>query len=453
MSIVRQDLTRGPIMRGMLLFALPMIAGNLLQQCYNIADTLIVGRVLGIAALGAVGSAFSLMTFVTSVLIGLCMGSGALFSIQWGRRDTQALRGGVFDAFVLIGAAACVVTVLCFALTDSLRGLLQVPREVWEPMRGYLICVFWGIPAVFLYNYYACVLRAIGNSVTPLIFLAVCAAANIALDLWFVAVLRLGTWSAGAATAAAQWLSGAGLAIYSERKAPANVSVIRNAQPIRRSRLREIMSFSFLTCLQQSVMNLGILMVQGLVNGFGVTIMAAFSAAVKIDAFAYMPVQDFGNAFSTYIAQNYGARRSERIRRGFRGAAGTSVAFSAGVSALVCWFAPELMGLFTAGQDLAVVEAGSAYLRIEGPFYFAIGILFLLYGLYRALARPGFSVVLTVVSLGTRVALAYWLSGTAMGADGIWWAVPIGWILADTVGLVYFALRKREFVPDTTRRD
>ena len=178
---------------------------------------------------------------------------------------------------------------------------------------------------------------------------------------------------------------------------------------IRRGRTGEILGFSLLTCVQQSVMNLGILMVQGLVNSFGTVVMAAFAAAVKIDAFAYMPVQDFGNAFSTFIAQNYGAGEQERIRRGLRGAVAASMAFCLVISAGVCIFARPLMLLFVEPGERAILAEGVRYLRVEGAFYCGIGCLFLFYGLYRALGRPGMSVVLTVVSLGTRVALAYGL--------------------------------------------
>ena len=192
-------------------------------------------------------------------------------------------------------------------------------------------------------------------------------------------------------------------------------------------------------------MNLGILMVQGLVNSFGPTVMAAFAAAVKIDAFAYMPVQDFGNAFSTFIAQNYGAKEEGRIRAGLRGADAASLAFCLVVSALVWAFAAPLMGLFVEAGETATILEGVRYLRIEGAFYCGIGCLFLLYGLYRALGRPGMSVVLTVISLGTRVALAHLLSALpAVGVAGIWWSVPIGWLLADAAGLGYYLLRQKQ---------
>lgn len=197
--------------------------------------------------------------------------------------------------------------------------------------------------------------------------------------------------------------------------------------------------YSFLTCIQQSVMNFGILMIQGLVNSFGVTVMAAFAAAVKIDSFAYMPVQDFGNAFSTFIAQNVGARQPERIRRGLRSALITSTVFCLGVSAVIVCFARQLMMIFVQAHETDVIAIGVQYLRIEGACYVGIGCLFLFYGLYRGLGRSGFSIVLTVISLGTRVVLAYALAPIpAIGLLGIWWAVPIGWLLADLTGWIYW---------------
>ena len=443
---MNQDLTRGPVIKSMLLFAIPMILGDLLQQCYNIADTLIVGHFLGRNALAAVGSAFTLMTFLTSIILGLCMGSGALFSMRFGQRDEQALRENLCASFFFIAAITLVLNIASFACLNGLRVFLRVPAEVWSAMRAYLFIIFIGIPAVFLYNYFASFLRAIGNSVIPLAFLAVSAILNIALDLWFVIGLERGVAGAAEATVIAQYVSGIGIAIYTLVCFP-QVRSICDVHCLRKERIREIISFSTLTCVQQSVMNLGILMVQGLVNSFGSVIMAAFAAAVKIDAFAYMPVQDFGNAFSTFIAQNYGAKERERIRAGLKSAVGISMIFCVIISALVYAFAQPLMTIFVDASETEVIMEGVRYLRIEGVFYCGIGCLFLLYGLYRALGKPGMSVVLTVISLGTRVALAYLLSAIpAVGVTGIWWSVPIGWALADITGLVYYRLRKNELL-------
>ena len=445
---MNQDLTQGSVMGSMLRFAIPMILGNLLQQCYNVADTLIVSWYLGPDALAAVGSAFTLMTFLTSILLGLCMGSGAVFSIRFGRRDETGLRQSARASFLLIAVLTVVLNLAAFLCLDGIRIFLRVTDQtIWTMMRDYLAIIFWGIAGTFLYNYFACYLRAIGNSVTPLIFLAVSAVLNIGLDLWFVAGLGWGVAGAAQATVISQYVSGVGLAVYALTLRP-ELRPRRNEPPIRLAQIREIASFSLLTCVQQSVMNLGILLVQGLVNSFGGTVMAAFAAAVKIDAFAYLPVQDFGNAFSTFIAQNYGARNRERIRAGLKGAVLLSVLFSLAVSAAVFVFARPLMGLFVSTGDPAILAEGVGYLRIEGSFYCGIGCLFLLYGLYRALEKPGMSVVLTVISLGTRVALAYLLSSIPMfGVTGIWWSVPIGWFLADLTGFLYYRLRKRQLMP------
>ncbi len=438
---MNQDLTQGPVVGGLLRFAVPMILGDLLQQCYNIADTLIIGRCLGPNALAAVGSSFTLMTFLTSILLGLCMGSGTVFSIRFGQRDQAGLREGVFAAFALVAGLTVVLIAAAFATLKDIRLFLNVPGAVWGMMREYLFVIYTGILAVFLYNFFASFLRAVGNSVVPLAFLAVSALLNIVLDLWFVIGLEWGVPGAAAATVISQYLSGLGIAVYSLIKFPQ----LRPGKQMRISlqSVKSISSFSVLTCVQQSVMNLGILMVQGLVNSFGPTVMAAFAAAVKVDAFAYMPVQDFGNAFSTFIAQNYGAGEKERIRKGLRSAVLAAFIFCTAVSLLVFIFAGRLMGLFVDAGESAIIAEGVAYLRIEGAFYWGIGCLFLLYGLYRGLGRPGMSVVLTAVSLGTRVALAYILSGL-VGVTGIWWSVPIGWVLADIVGLVYYMLKVKE---------
>lgn len=441
---IKGDLTQGPVMKTMLLFAVPMILGNLLQQCYNVADTLIVGRFLGADALAAVGSSFTLMTFLTSILLGLCMGSGAVFSIRFGQKDDKALKEGMCASFLMIAVLTIILNVVAFAGVDGIIYFLRVPEEVRGLMREYLVVIFCGIAATFFYNYFASLLRSVGNSVAPLIFLAVSAILNIALDLWFVIGLGRGVAGAAEATVIAQYVSGLGIAAYTWLKCP-HLRVTREHCRVRWACVREIAGFSVLTCVQQSVMNLGILMVQGLVNSFGTTVMAAFAAAVKIDAFAYMPVQDFGNAFSTFIAQNYGAKKEARIRAGLKGAVLTAFLFCVVVSVAVWVFAGPLMQLFVGDGEGAIVAEGIRYLRIEGAFYCGIGCLFLLYGLYRAVGKPAMSVVLTVISLGTRVALAYVLSAVpVLGVTGIWWSVPIGWLLADITGLLYYQRRKEQ---------
>ncbi|MDE5803043.1 MAG: MATE family efflux transporter [Lachnospiraceae bacterium] len=442
---MNRDLTEGNINRRLLEFALPLMAGNLLQQFYNIADTWVVGRFLGPKALAAVGSSYTLMVFLTSVFSGLCMGSGVAFSIYFGKKDFERLKSAIFLSFSFIGAVTFVLNVLLFPGLDGIIRLLRVPDDTAPFMKTYLFIIFMGIAASFLYNYFACLLRAVGNSLAPLFFLGVSVVLNVALDLVFVLVFEWKVGGAAIATVMSQFVSAAGILVYTLVK-------FRDIRPQKRHMhwnkkiFGEMISLSFLTCIQQSVMNLGILMVQGLINSFGSVVMAGYAAAVKIDSFAYMPVQDFGNAFSTFIAQNYGAGKGERIKKGIRSASLVVIVFCVLVGAIVCILANPLMKIFIDAADADIIAAGAGYLRMVASCYIGIGFLFLFYGLYRAVHRPGFSVVLTVISLGTRVMLAYFLSAIPeINVKGIWVAIPIGWFLADLTGAIgFFYLNRRK---------
>lgn len=439
----QKDLTQGPVLKTMSLFALPLILGNLLQQGYNIVDTWVVGKFVGADALAAVGSAFALMTFLTSVLLGLCMGSGVVFSVCFGKKDKEELKSSLAMAFLLTAAVAVILTAGVLSMTNVIIAWMNIPDEITEMMHAYLVIVFCGIPAVFLYNFFGAYLKAIGNSVIPLIFLGIAAICNIILDVLFVVSFKRGVVGAAEATILSQYLSAVGISIYAFWKHP----IVREAfkdWKIKKSSLKEIARYSFLTCMQQSVMNFGILMVQGLVNSFGTAIMAAFAAAVKIDSFAYMTAQEYANAFSTFLAQNMGAGKSSRMKKGIRYALSITISYCVLVSFLM-WFAAEkLMLIFVDAAEITIIAEGVRYLHIEGAFYCGIGILFLFYGLYRAVGKPLMSVVLTVISLGTRVVLSYVLSAVpAIGVVGIWWSIPIGWALADLVGFLYYWKKMR----------
>ena len=440
---MNRDLTKGNITKTMLLFAFPMIAGNILQQFYNIADTFIVGKFLGADALAAVGSSYALMIFLTSILLGLCMGSGALFSIRFGEKNEEKLKSSIFVSFFLILAVTVVINIFSFVFIDKIINFMRIPENIFKITKDYLWIIFLGIGFTFLYNFFASLLRALGNSVVPLIFLATSAITNILLDLWFVIDLGWGVKGAGGATVIAQGISGIGIAIYTYYKFSWIFSGF-SKKFFSKNILKEISQYSFLTCMQQSIMNLGILMVQGLVNSFGTVIMAAFTVAVKIDSFAYMPVQDFGNSFSTFIAQNYGAGESKRIKEGIKNAIKVSTLFCVFISGVVYIFAEKFILIFVQPNEIEIIEEGIKYLRIEGVFYWGIGCLFLLYGFFRAIEKPGVSLILTIVSLGTRVVLSYSLARIpVIGVKGIWWSIPIGWILADGVGFFYYLKNKK----------
>lgn len=440
---MQKDLTKGNIASTMLIFSLPMMVGNLFQQLYNIADTLIVGRVLGSQALAAVGASYTLMTFLTSILLGLCMGSAAVFSMYYGAKQIERMKKCIYGAFLFLGIFTIVLSILVFLLIDPILVFMKVPEEVYSEMRSYLLVIFIGIAFTAIYNFSASLLRSVGNSTAPLLFLVISVVLNIFLDILLVAVFPYGVRGAAAATVISQGCAAAGACVY---------MFIREKEllPGKEHRnwdteiIKEIAGYSVITGVQQSIMNFGILLVQGLVNSFGTVVMAAFTAGVKIDSFAYMPAQEFGNAFSLFISQNYGAKRDERVSRGICEAMKISISFCLFISALVFWQAENLIKIFVKREELDIIRVGAQYLRIEGSFYLGIGCLFLLYGFYRAVEKPGMSVVLTVISLGTRVVLAYILSAIpSIGVAGIWVSVPIGWVLADLAGLAYYKKIKK----------
>ncbi|MBP3476832.1 MAG: MATE family efflux transporter [Lachnospiraceae bacterium] len=460
-----KDLTKGPVMKAVLLFTGPMLLGNLLQQCYNMADTWIVGKALGSQALAAVGSAFTLMTFLTSILIGLCMGAGSLCAIYFGRKDEEGVRKRMVAAFVFISGVALVLWIASLIFLHGILRIMRVPEEIYGLMFSYVKIILYGILFVFLYNYFACMLRAVGNSVVPLVFLAIGTVGNIVLDYLLVMVWHMGVEGAAIATVAAQAFSGIGISVYSLCKETLFYRsekygfwselrfIISEARSMGREEkswqdaeradgvFREVVVNSMAASVQQSIMNFGILMVQSLVNSFGTVVMAAFTIGVKIDAFAYMPVQEFGNAFSVFIAQNYGAGKEDRMRQGVRKSVQLVVIFCLLISALVYVSAPALIQIFVESGEGEIIAAGTHYLRTEGMFYWGIGLLFLFYGYYRAVELPMMSVVLTVISLGTRVALSYLLA-PQFGESMIWYAIPIGWVLADAAGAVIYYRRK-----------
>lgn len=291
-----KDLLHGNETKAMLSFALPMIIGNIFQQLYNVADTIIVGKFIGPHALAAVGSSFSVMVLLTSIILGLCMGSGAVFSYLFGAEETERLKNSFFTSFCFIGVITIVINLCAFLYIDEILYFIRIPQEVYNETRTYLQIVFYGITFTFLYNYFASVMRSLGNSIIPLIFLIISAVINIVLDIILVVPMDMGVAGAAYATIIGQAFSAIGITIYCISKFPL-IRLERKYIYFDKKIIAMIANNSVLTSIQQSIMNFGILMVQGLVNSFGVAAMAAFAAVVKIESFAYMPVQDFGNAF------------------------------------------------------------------------------------------------------------------------------------------------------------
>ena len=435
----QRDLTKGGIVAPILSFAMPLIAGNMLQTLYNAADSVIVGRFVGPDALAAVGSAYSLMTFLTSLMIGLSMGASVAFSRLYGQGEKEGMKASIAIAFVLIGALSLLITIASAMLLPAIIRLLSVPEELTGMMDSYMRIILTGLPALFLYNFYASAERAIGNSGAALMMMALSSVMNIILDLVFVIPLGMGVDGAAIATVISQYAAAIGIVLYALIRSPLLRFRPRHL-PHGVHMLPDLLSLSVLTSMQQSIMNLGILMVQGVVNGFGSGVMAAFAAGVKIDSIAYMPLQEFGNAFSTFVAQNDGAGRKDRIRRGLRAAFLIATIYGLCISAVVFIIPRILLSIFISPDETEIIAVGTSYLRIEGAFYILIGYLFLFYGIFRAASYPAVSLLLTIISLGLRVVLAYLLS-VPLGPVGIWMSIPIGWVIADATGLLMMRIK------------
>lgn len=433
------DLTQGSPTKKIIAFAFPIFIGNLFQQIYSVSDMFVVGRFLGKEALAAVGACSAVIIFLTSILIGLCMGSGVYFADLYGAKNYKKLSASISTSFLFILAVTAGIMLVTMLFITPLMTLFQIPPAVMGLAKRYLLITISGLPFMMLYNISTVILRAFGDSKTPLVFLIAASTVNVAFDFLLVLVWPMGVSGPALSTLAAQLLSGIPLAIYALKK----TKFLHLRLTFEKKLFGQVARYSLLTSLQQSIMNFGILLVQGLVNSFGITTMAAFAIGVKIDTFAYMPAQDFGNAFSTYVAQNKGAGNSERIRQGFKSAMLCATLFSLLLSALVVVFAPQLVAIFS-DADSQVIAQGAQYLRIEGLFYLLIGYLFLHYGFYRGLGRFKSSIFLTAISLGTRVVLSYLFVWLGLGVTSIWWSIVIGWAIADFFG---FAIYRKTISP------
>lgn len=431
---MKYNFTKGPIRKNIILFSLPLIIGNLLQQFYNIVDTWVVGKFISSTALAAVGSAFALMVLLNSLILGLCMGSSVVFSQLYGNSKMSEMRKSVFNAFCLIFVSSLFLLIVSYSSLPIITRFMRIPQSTASYFNTYLLIIFGGIPFTFIFNFYSALLRSMGNSWLPLFFLLVSTLINIILDLVFVLSFGFGVEGVAYATVIAQGISAIGLATFSHLS-DSNCKIYKGDMKLDFVLIKRIASVSILTSLQQSIMNFGILMIQSLVNSFGVQTMAAFTAGVKIDSFAYSPAQDFANGFSTFVAQNEGAGEKDRVKKGIKEAFLISTIFCFIISIFVFVFSKPLLGLFIDSKETEIIMIGVKYLRIEGSFYIGIGVLFLLYSIYRGFEKAQMSIILTIISLGLRILISYTLASSC-GVNIIWISVPIGWFIADIFGLI-----------------
>ena len=311
-----------------------------------------------------------------------------------------------------------------------------MPKETAVYASDYLKYVFGGFVFVGMYNAFAFLLRAFGDSKTPLYFLVASCISNLLLDLLFVAVFRMGTAGAAIATLLTQGFAAVGCGIYTIKRM-GFLQFKRKEFVFNTSAFQNIAVYSVLTALQQSISSFGMMLIQGLVNTFRTTVMAAFAADSKIDSVANTPLQDLGNAFSTYTAQNKGAGETKRIREGFRVTSRIIIVLSAIISIVAFVFAPNLITLFVSKDATEVIAVGIGYLRIVSVFYVLLGFIVMFYGFFRGLGEIKISILMTIVSQGLRLLLAYSFA-PIKGFSGVCWAIVIGWFLSDLLGFYMY---------------
>jgi putative MATE family efflux protein len=430
------DMTKGNPSKIIIKFFIPLFIGDLLQQFYGIIDAIVIGKFVGTDAFAAVGSSGAVIMFITSILIGLAMGSSAIFSQLYGGRQYDELKQAISTALIFLFCISVMITIATSVFLPQIISLYQMPEETAAYAADYLKYVFYGFVFVGMYNAFAFLLRAFGDSKTPLYFLIISCISNLILDLLFIVVLHMGTAGAAIATLLTQAFAAVGCGIYTIKRMKF-LNFERKDFKFSISVFNKIATFSVLTALQQSISSFGMMLIQGLVNTFGSTVMAAFAACSKIDSVANAPLQDLGNSFSTYTAQNEGAGEIKRIREGFRTTSRIIIILSAVISVVAFIFAPNLITLFVNKDATEVIAVGVGYLRIVSVFYVLLGFIVMFYGFFRGLGAIKISILMTIVSQGLRVLLAYSFA-PVRGFSGICWAIVVGWFLSDLLGFYMY---------------
>lgn len=430
------DMTKGNPSRIILKFFIPMFIGNLFQQLYYIIDAIVVGQMIGKDAFAAVGSSSAVLVFITSILIGLAMGASAIFSQLYGGKRYDELKKTISTAFIFLFCASLTISIVTLNFLPQIIILYQMPQETANYATEFLKYNFLGFIFVGIYNACAFLLRSIGDSKSPLYFLLGSCLLNILLDLLFVIAFHMEVLGVAIATFISQVLAALCCGIYTARRMQF-LQFKRKDLVFSPAVFQTIASYSVLTALQQSFSSFGMMLIQGLVNTFGAIVMAAFAACSRIDEVANRPLQDLGNALSTYAAQNEGAGNPQRIREGFRATSKIIIILSGLISSIAFIFAPNLLSVFIQKEALDVIAVGVGYLRVVCLFYVLLGFIVMFYGFFRGVGAIKISIWMTIVSQGIRVVLAYTFA-SSHGFSGICWAIVAGWLLSDLLGFYMY---------------
>lgn len=429
------DMTTGNPAKLICLFALPLLAGNVLQQLYNMVDSIVVGNFVGDAALAAVGTGFPVIFMLVSLFMGLGAGATVMISQFYGAGDKENLRKTIGTIYNAMLAGAVPLTAAGVLLAGPLLRLMNVPADAYDMARVYVMVVFAGVVGNMGYNVNSGILQGLGNSKTPLLFLAIACVINIVLDLLFVAVFGWGVAGVALATIIAQFSSWIFGIFYINKHYP-ELAVRPFQWNFDKGLFLRALKLGVPSGIQQALFSIGVMVLQTLINRYDTAFIAGFQAANKLDTFGFMPVQSFGIAVTTYVGQNIGAGKMERVNKGLRSALAMSVAVNVAVAILFVPLGPFCMRLFT--QDPAVIAAGCAYLGRIMPFYAVFSIMFILNAVMRGAGETVIPMISSLVSLwAARIPVAYFLADR-FGRDNLFYCYVIGWLAGILISGAYY---------------
>lgn len=435
------NLTEGKPLKLLFFFALPMVIGNLFQQLYNMVDSMVVGQFVGEDALAAVGSSFPVVFLAVAVAAGLSMGCTVVISQLFGAGQIREMKVTVSTALISLGGIGLVIMGIGELAAEPLLKLLGTDPDIMADSLSYLRIYFGGAVFLFLYNSLNGIYNALGDSKTPLVFLMISALTNIVLDLLFVIRFQMGVAGVAWATLIAQGVC----AFFSFFVMVKRLRKMENEPASRNVKFaffeavaaRRIAKVGIPSMLQQSVVSLSMMMMQGLVNSYGKVFVAGYTAASKIDTLAMLPNMNFSNAMSSYTAQNIGAGKTDRVKQGYRASMLMVLIFSVVITAAIYLFGPNLLGLFLKqGAEGSAMSYGLKYMQTVSVFYVLMGFMFVGNGLLRGAGDMGAFMLSSMSNLFVRVATAYLLA-RFIGSSAIWWSIPTGW----AVGSVFSFLR------------
>jgi putative MATE family efflux protein len=430
-----KDLTVGNEAKLIFRFALPMLIGNVFQQFYQIVDTIVVGNVLGKGALASIGASFPIIFALLSLIIGIGSGFGIVISQYFGAKEIDKVKHTISTMFISLSIVSVVMSVIGISFSEEIFRLLQLPEELMSDAVTYLNIYLSGIIVMFGYNATSAVLRGLGDSKTPLYFLITSTVVNIGLDLLFIVVFKWGVSGAAWATIISQ--AGAFFAaIIYLNKTHTIISFSKKAMMFDYTILKQGVRIGFPSGLQQTFVALGMMALMGIVNTFGTDVIAAYSIGGRIDSFAALPAMVFSAALATFTGQNLGAKKEFRVKKGLIATVIMASIFYILITTVVICFRQQLVSLFN--NDPEVIRIGSEYLTIVNIFYIFFILMFVMSGVLRGAGATLIPMFISVFSLWlVRVPLAYFLS-QIYGETGMWWSIPIAWIVGFLGAFIYY---------------